>query len=306
VAAGTGSAVVVEVQRRGSAGARLAIQQGPIGDRQTLRVVYPDGDILFRTDEWNGRTEMRVRDDGTFGGSDDRHGSSHRVTIRSDGDGLDAHADLRILVPRGQHVEVYLGIGPITATNVNGDLYLDGSAGAVTTEGTTGHLGVDVGSGTVRVTRHTGNGSIDTGSGNVTVSGAHGDDWSIDTGSGSVSLTDVGAPSLRIDTGSGSVDGTGVQADDLSVDTGSGDVEVALTKAPGRLSVDTGSGDVTFTIPPGLDAEVSLETSSGSITMDFPMQVKHWERDEVRGVVGTGHGSVSIETGSGDITVRKR
>ncbi|MDH4044805.1 MAG: DUF4097 domain-containing protein, partial [Gemmatimonadota bacterium] len=110
----------------------------------------------------------------------------------------------------------------------------------------------------------------------------------------------------NIDTGSGNVNGSGVQADALMVDTGSGDVEIALTTATRDIEVDTGSGDVTITVPDGLDAEVTLETSSGSIEVDFAIQIQRWERDEVRGVIGNGSGRIHIDTGSGDITIRKQ
>jgi hypothetical protein len=306
VEAGTGSAVVVEVRRQGGDAGRLEIQQGPIRDAQTLRVVYPDNRIRFRSDEWRGRTQLRVRDDGTFGGWGDRGDDSRRVTISTDGDGMDASADLRILVPRGRRVSVYLGVGPISASNVNGDLRLDGSSGTVTTEGTTGSLTVDVGSGSVRVTRHTGSGSIDTGSGSVEVTGLRGDELNVDTGSGSVALSDIVVESLLVDTGSGDVVGSGIQAGSVTVDTGSGSVDVGLLRAPREIVVDTGSGNVTFAIPDGLNADVALETSSGTIELDFPLEIRRWERDEVRGVVGSGGGSIRIETGSGDITIRKR
>jgi hypothetical protein len=306
VEAGTGSAVVVEVRRQGSDGGRLEIQQGRIRDDQTLRVVYPEGRILFRSNDWQGRTQLWVRDDGTFGGWGDRRDGSRRVTIATDGDGLDANADLRILVPRGRRVSVYLGVGPISASNVNGDLLLDGSSGAVTTQGTAGNLMVDVGSGSVRVTRHTGNGSIDTGSGGVEVTGLRGDELNVDTGSGSVKLSDVVVGSLLVDTGSGDVEASGVQADVVNVDTGSGSVEFGLTHAPRDITVDTGSGDVTFAVPDGLNADVVLETGSGSIELDFALEIRRWERDEVRGVIGTGGGRIQIETSSGDIRLRKR
>jgi DUF4097 and DUF4098 domain-containing protein YvlB len=306
VEAGSGSAVVVEVRRQGRDAGRLEIQQGPIRDAQTLRVVYPDSRIRFPSDEWRGRTTLRVREDGTFGGWSERGDDSRRVTISTDGEGMEAAADLRILVPRGRRVSVYLAVGPISASNVDGDLRLDGGSGAVTTQGTSGTLAVDVGSGSVRVTGHTGDGSVDTGSGSVEITGMRGDDLNVDTGSGRVGLSDIVVRSLLVDTGSGDVGGSGVHADVVSLDTGSGSVEFGLLRAPREITVDTGSGNVMFTMPAGLNADVVLETGSGAIEMDFAMEVRRWERDEVRGVVGSGGGSIRIETGSGDITIRKQ
>jgi len=59
-------------------------------------------------------------------------------------------------------------------------------------------------------------------------------------------------------------------------------------------------------MPDGVDATVDLETSSGTITVDFALQIRQWERDEVRGTIGTGAGHIQIDTGSGNIAIRKR
>jgi len=305
VEAGTGSAVVVEIRRHGGDAAKLDIQQGPIDNVQTLRVVYPDQDIVFRDGNWSGHTTVRVNRDGTFGwrGS---HDGARRVRISSDRSGMEASADLRILVPAGREVAVYLAVGPLSASGVNADLRLDGSSGRVTTERTAGTLTVDVGSGMVTVRGHDGDGSIDTGSGSVEVSSLKGDRLNVDTGSGDVTLGAVAVRDLRVDTGSGSVDATGVQTATLNVDTGSGDVDVAMTAVPTDVNVDTGSGSVTLGMPDGLDAAVELETSSGDISVDFAMEIRRWERDEVRGTIGTGKGRIHIDTGSGDIAIRKR
>lgn len=304
VEAGSGSAVVVEVTRHGPDAAQLRIEQGRIGPGEALRVIYPDGDVVFSSGDWHGETRMRVANDGTFGGW--AEGSSRRrVTIRSDGSGTEAHATLRILVPAGKDVDVYLGVGPMSATGVEADLRLDGSSGRVTTERTRGSLIVDTGSGSVSVTDHTGDALIDTGSGSVTASGVRDGDLRIDTGSGSVRLRDVTVRDLSVDTGSGRVEGSGIVAEEAMVDTGSGGVELAFGTPPRQLVVDTGSGGVTLTLPETLDATLHFETSSGGIEVDFPMQIRTWERDEVHGTVGNGRGEITVDTGSGDIIIRK-
>ena len=52
-------------------------------------------------------------------------------------------------------------------------------------------------------------------------------------------------------------------------------------------------------------AEVEIETSSGDIETDFPLQVTRHSRDHVVGQIGSGTGRVAIETGSGDIRLLK-
>jgi hypothetical protein len=303
--AGTGSAVVVELKRGGKDAARLKVEQGPIGDAATLRVVYPDDEVIYDPpgSTWHGSSSTRVRDDGTFG--DTGHGD-HEVRIRSSGSGMEAWGDLRIFVPRGQRLDVHLVLGTMSATNVNGTLYLDGGATDVTTTSTTGGLSIDVGSGDVRVTSATGDVTVDTGSGDVWIDGVADGDVSVDTGSGNVSLGKVGAGAVRLDTGSGDVDGVQVTADDLTIDTGSGDITLSFDGAPKSLAVDAGSGSVTLTFPTGYSATVDLETSSGDLSVDFPLRINRREQDRLTGVIGSGAGRLRVETGSGDIEIKQR
>jgi len=305
---GTGAAVVVEVRRGGADGGRLAVERGPLGSRQTLRVIYPDDRIVYRAaNGWRGNSQLRVRDDGTFGDSWDRERRERgrTVEVSSHGSGTEAHADLRIVVPKGQRLEVYLAVGRVGVTNVDGDLLLDGGAADVTTSRTAGELSVDVGSGTVQVTEARGSLNLDTGSGEVAVTGMSGDQLLVDTGSGSVTVRDATATTMNFDTGSGEVEGTGLAADVVRVDTGSGGVDLAFTRAPRDIGIDTGSGGVTLTLPPTFSAQVDIETGSGGIDLDFPVQVSRWERDAVRGTIGTGTGRMTVETGSGGVRIRK-
>src|SRR5207237_3721019 len=70
VEAGSGSDVVVDLQRGATDAAKLQVESGPLRGRETLRVIYPD-DIIVMPDWGRGgggwNTTLRVRDDGTFG-----------------------------------------------------------------------------------------------------------------------------------------------------------------------------------------------------------------------------------------------
>ena len=67
--AASGRAVNVNVTRRGRDASKLTIEKGPIGGRETIRIIYPGDRITdISTDQYTGwRTELRIRDDGTFG-----------------------------------------------------------------------------------------------------------------------------------------------------------------------------------------------------------------------------------------------
>jgi hypothetical protein len=304
LAPGSGSAVVVEVTRGGQDAGQLRIEQGPIGGSQTLRIVYPDNEITYRELHRGSRTDLRVREDGTFGGDHDRN-RGERVRIRGESGGLEAYADLTIRVPAGQSLAVYQAVGEVSASDVNGDLRLDTHSAPVTATNITGDLVVDVGSGWVEVSGVQGSANLDTGSGSVKVTDVRGDYLRVDTGSGSVTATTVSVSSLEIDTGSGDVNVTRATASDVGIDTGSGSVDLELTAESRDISIDTGSGTVTVTLPSSYGATVDIETGSGGIDLDFPVQVRRFERDHVYGTIGDGSGSLQIDTGSGSVRIRK-
>lgn len=306
---GGGSAVVVDVQRGGPDGARLTIGRGPARGQETLRVVYPADEILYRG-RGRGETTLHVRDDGTFGEGDHwghrgrREG--RRVRIRSHGSGLEAHADLRILVPPGQRLALYVGAGAATVGNVSGRILVDAATAPVRARGVRGELVIDVGSGDVTVTDIEGTVDVDTGSGGVDVSGVRGDRLRVDTGSGAVRASQIAVRDLEIDTGSGRINVTQAAAERVLLDTGSGAISIELATAPQVLEIDTGSGSVTVTVPEDFGAEVAIETGSGGIDVDFPLTLRRWERNRVVGTIGDGTGRLVIDTGSGSIRLRRR
>ncbi len=225
VEGGTGAAVLVEITRHGADAARLKIATGEIRDRQTLRVIYDADEVTYPLMGRGSNTTEHVRDDGTFDDGHDRRFFSrgHEVRISGSGGGLEAYADLRVVVPVGRRVAVYLAVGKATVTNVDGDLKVSVSSADVEANHTRGRLLLDTGSGNVTVTDVAGEISLDTGSGDVTVTGVTGTGLKLDTGSGDVTCARVAVDGLKVDTGSGNVELTGVKAKDVSLDTGSGD-----------------------------------------------------------------------------------
>jgi lia operon protein LiaG len=307
VGPGTGSDVTVEVTRQGSDGRQLKVETGPIRGFETLRVVFPDDDIVYGDQEWNGRAEMYVRDDGTFGGGLDGRDRERgrRVYVRSRGDGLRAYADLRIMIPAGKEVGVFIGIGELDASNVNGEIRLDAASGNISAERMRGILLVDTGSGNVEVSNMEGTElNIDTGSGDVRVTSANSPNINIDTGSGNVTGTTVTATDLSIDTGSGNIELSGVTTSSLNMDTGSGDVEVSLLSDTDNITVDTGSGNVTIGVPSTFGSTVNLSASSGDVETDVEIQVTRRGRQHLVGRIGDGQGRMVVETGSGNVTIR--
>lgn len=305
-----GGDVTVELRRGGADAAQLEVQTGPLRGRETLRVIYP-ADVISLPDWGGGRgwnTTLRVRDDGTFGdgGGWRREGGGRQVRITGRGRGLEAYADLRVTVPAGKRVALYVGLGKAFVSNVDGVIRVHVASGDVTADRTRGTLKIETGSGNVDLRDGAGDVSLETGSGDVTATALRATRVALETGSGNVTLSDAAAAELHVETGSGDVTASGAQGDNLSFETGSGNVDVALLAAFRSLAIETGSGDVTLRVPPTIGAEVDLETGSGEIDLGgVTLQVRRLEQDHITGTIGDGRGRLSIETGSGNVRLVK-
>lgn len=311
VIGGSGGDVTVEVVRGGQDGGRLDVQIGDIRGRQTLRVRYPDNSVRYSAGGWSGNTTVRMRDDGTWGGDggswlSELLGGGDRVRVSSRGGGIEAHADLRVHVPEGQQISIYLAVGRITASNVSGRVLLDTHSGGVTASDMTGYLNIDTGSGSAELVGMDGDVLIDTGSGSVRVADVTGSDVEIDTGSGRVTADAVTARRITIDTGSGGIRLRGSSGRNIVLDTGSGSVEAELAGEIDRLVVDTGSGGVTLRLPASVNATFDIDTGSGGIDIDLPISVTHRSRGELRGTVGSGTARITVDTGSGGVRIRSQ
>ncbi|HEX7089662.1 MAG TPA: DUF4097 family beta strand repeat-containing protein [Longimicrobiales bacterium] len=312
IEAGDGSEVVVELTRGGADAGQLEVDVGDIGGWQSLRVIYPSDRIVYpRMSPWSN-TNMNVRTDGTFGridmpGAGDQptmafaRERGDRVRISGRGSGLEAYADMRVLVPRGQRIAVFLGAGRATVSNVEGELLVDVGTAPIEAAGTRGWLRLDTGSGSIDLRGAEGEVILDTGSGRITAADVRGPRLVMDTGSGRVEARGIEVDGLIVDTGSGSVRLSDVSARSIKVDTGSGSVRLGLLSDVDELVVDTGSGSVTLGVPETLGAEIMVDTGSGGITLDVPVQVREIRRTRFRGTIGDGAGRIVIDTGSGGV-----
>jgi hypothetical protein len=313
VESGDGSDVVVEVMRGGRDGDRLRLEQGTIRGYEALRIVYPADRIVYPELGRNNRSTITVRDDGTWGNElsrgdrgdresrDYRDRERNQVEISSAGSGLEAYADLRVLVPRGQRIVIHNAAGDARITMVDADLAVEVASSTISADRTRGSLKLDTGSGSVSVTDAQGDVDLDTGSGGVTIAGVKGGSLKMDTGSGSIRGGDIDVSDLKADVGSGGVHLERVRASRVNVDAGSGGTELELLSAIDQMKVEAGSGGVTIRLPASLSATVDLETGSGGIDTDFSVQVTKFEQHHIVGRIGDGRGQIKVESGSGAV-----
>lgn len=305
---GTSTEVKVALTPRGADAERMITRTGLIDGEQTLRIYYPVDEIRPADADRGSRSRssstFRMRDDGRFGGN---WNGGRRMKVWSGAD-FEAAVDLVIRVPANVALDLHVAVGNVTATGVTRGLDIDTHSGSVQTADTRGPLDIDTGSGEVEVRTHAGDLRVDTGSGDVDVSDVTGARLiSLDTGSGSILLDGcVATESLKVDTGSGRIVATQIEAPEMDLDTGSGSVEVAPTAAAGSLHVDTGSGSVTLIAPTNFSAELEISAGSGGIRSDLPLQGTRRSEGELSARIGEGRSKVSIETGSGGVTIRSR
>lgn len=300
VVQGSGAEVTVDVTRRGRDAGRVRVERD--GDRG-LRIGARDEDLVYP--ELRGsRVSGRVARDGTIGG--DGWMGGRTVTIRRDGSGTEAWADVVVRVPRGQQVAVHVLAGWGEAKDVEADVTLDTHAARAVAERTRGRLVVDAGSGGADVRDAQGDVTIDSGSGDVVLSGVNARRLVVDAGSGDVRGEGVRAPDLSLDTGSGDVRLARVEARTIRLDSGSGDVDLDLAADVDDVRIDSGSGSVTLRVPTTLGAEVDVDMGSGGFDTQLPIRVSRSERRHITGTVGDGRGRIVIDSGSGKVRMVAR
>lgn len=301
----TGDRVVVEVTRGGRDAGRLKLQTGDVRGRMALRVIYPEDRIVYSDMRWNGRTSFTVSEDGTWGDNNRGNSDRRRIEVSSRGDGVDAHADLRVSVPKGRTLYLRQGVGETTIENVDGNLSVDVAASHVLVSHVRGSLHLDAGSGGVDITDVTGDVTLDAGSGGATIDGVRGGSLKMDIGSGSLRGRAIDVRELRADVGSGGVRLSGVKTPRLHLEAGSGGSDVELLSSPEDVSIESGSGGVTLRMPAATSASVDIETGSGGIDTDFEVKLSRIEKHALRGTIGTGKGHIKIESGSGNVRLMR-
>jgi hypothetical protein len=126
---GTGSAVVVEVVRAGKDAASLQVRTLTHHGNSALAVAFPGSHVVYPALRNRGSTSEWIDDDGVFG--DDRHwgGAGREVRVTGSGSGIEAHADLRVLVPAGKKILVHHAVGAASVRDVEAAVNVDQGAG---------------------------------------------------------------------------------------------------------------------------------------------------------------------------------
>ncbi|MWA06094.1 DUF4097 family beta strand repeat protein [Actinomadura sp. LD22] len=199
----------------------------------------------------------------------------------------------RIQVPRATAVDVRGGAGSIRVTGLAGPVRLRGDTGAVTaTDLRTSSATLSAGPGNVRVTGRAGTADLRTDTGSINAAGLVSDRLTAHAGSGGVRLGGrIASVEVRTDTGALRADG--LTTDRLAVTTGTGPIALGFARAPSVVRATSDTGSVRLRLPAAQPYAVTLTTDTGGKQVAPGI---HQDSAASR--------HVTIETGSGDISIR--
>jgi hypothetical protein len=129
-------------------------------------------------------------------------------------------------------------------------------------------------------------------------------DQELETVSGSIETER--AAGLRAKSVSGSIDFVS-SGGRINVNTTSGRIKgqiLGLARGD-SVDIDSISGSVELKAFAGLDAAVTLQSVSGSISCDFPLQVSEQRRNRLEGTIGGGSVPIQVKTVSGSIRLQR-
>ncbi|MEV0849255.1 DUF4097 family beta strand repeat-containing protein [Streptomyces sp. NPDC049954] len=181
-------------------------------------------------------------------------------------------AVVSLVVPAGAHVEVGVVTASATVSGVRGGAAVKAVTGDTTLARTEGEVSAETVSGSIEVQSVTG-------------------PLRFASVSGGLTLVDGGGPSVRAESVSGDMI--------LDLDPGGAPTDIKLTSV---------SGEIAIRLPHPADAEVEVNTTSGSLSNAFEdLRVSGmWGSKRITGRLGSGAGSLKATTVSGSLALLRR
>lgn len=146
---------------------------------------------------------------------------------------------------------------------------------------------------------------IDTSSGDIQIQGLKAKETLFETSSGDLVVSDFHSEKHQFHSSSGEMELSNVTGD-IEAESSSGDMIIQFENATGNLDARTSSGDVSIEYrndPKSLAIDYKGSSGEGVVTLDA-VNFKEKSEHEIRGVIGTGDFILSVETSSGDFSLR--
>jgi hypothetical protein len=227
------------------------------------------------------------------------------------------YVDYHLSVPEKIKLDVSSTSGEVRISNISGKVEASSTSGDVWMKRIRGDLNLETTSGDVEISMIEGNAVVSGTSSDLKMFDVKGN-VDINSTSGNTSAEGV-VGSIQINNTSGDlflkeIDGNieaTTASGDMIIDqieggshleSSSGDIEVKTKIFPQyEYSVETSSGYIHFLLPQDSNAEVKLQTSSGSLDCKLPLTVSGVSRNLLKGELGKGGPQINLITTSGDI-----
>jgi DUF4097 and DUF4098 domain-containing protein YvlB len=209
-----------------------------------------------------------------------------------------------IRVPAKFKADLDTSGGPISVSDVMGEVKAETDGGGLRFARVHGPLSGDTSGGGIRVVDCEGEIKVDTSGGGIDVSGGGGS-FVGETSGGGVTVKNFRGPT-SVETSGGGINIENVGGK-LRAETSGGPISAVLpSPIPGDVSLETSGGGVTVKVPADAAFNLDAETSSGGVSCDLPVTIQgEKERGELKGPVNGGGPVVKLESSGGGIHVRK-
>ncbi|MBI3194813.1 MAG: DUF4097 family beta strand repeat protein [Ignavibacteriae bacterium] len=277
------------------------------------------------------------------GGNLKLNGTSSTVSISDFNGKIHADADYSTVTISRVQQGVYVSdkSGKIKLEDIGGNASLDADYSSITVKNVKGFVDLNSTSATIRINNVDGI-SVDANYSDVDVigvSGSSGKQISVKGQSGSLTLQDavgnvvIDNPyanvelknvkgNIELQSKSSQITASDVTGDwnsrteycslklrkvtskNISMTNKSDGIELRLLNAPDTINIQNEYGSVSVRMPSGFSGNVDLDAEYGSVHTNLPLKRKSRSSNEyATGKVGSGNGSIIIETKSGDIEV---
>jgi DUF4097 and DUF4098 domain-containing protein YvlB len=206
-----------------------------------------------------------------------------------------------VVVPAGTPVTARSNSGEIVAADLSAASMLETESGRIDVRASSGSLAVTTGSGAVTVQGAGAALSVRTSSSAIGIRDAHGV-VRVQTQSGAVNIDVAPTADVDVETGSSAIVIAGAQKS-LSARSQSGAIRVA-GRAGGPWNIINGSGRVELTVNRADGAQFDLSNRSGTISVPDNLVTTSASKRRVEATLGTGEHPVTVDSGSGAITLR--
>jgi DUF4097 and DUF4098 domain-containing protein YvlB len=198
------------------------------------------------------------------------------------GRGRRARVDYELTVPRSAHID------------------LDGQAAETTIEGVDGNITVDVFRGDITVRDAAGNLDLESVEGQIVVEGGHARvvAETVQRGirisglNGNIFAEAVNGPIVLSD----------IRADSVSAESINGSVQYqGELRQRGRYRLSSHNGSIGVTVPAGVGATVTVDTHTGAVETDFPVQLRGRGGSRYTFEIGGGGARLQLQSFGGTI-----